>query len=421
MARQIDPSEEEMIKGNKLPVPSMRTKWLIFMVSFWALAGMASLYVQEEFIAALGDLGEDGSVENESTHAHSEPIVLLREDFTLPNAYWFIPSGDAPGIEDILVKNGSAILRVNKALFGAGVRINDYMGGRGKRWLHVTAEIGLRCSDDNSLESGIGVGHRSWGFFTGDPDELGNSLCFSSYSPESGPGLYGFWAQVEINGSLVQMVPITGIDMRDPHNYSIDWNERGAIFLVDENTVAVTGEVIDSPMGLGVRLSNHVFHFAEGTNRITWWEDPGAETDMWIMVDNMMVAMGRERAIEYAEEMGHTIISAGATISAAKELGMEVQELEDDLDIARTALQEDGYVPGMLHIKTMALADLAPARLMELSDLFSEAGEALDGAELDGRTRVVLEADLAHAMDAWQECEFSRAERHLRRILGGVG
>ncbi len=112
----------------------------------------------------------------------------------------------------------------------------------------VGMQLGLKCSDDNKLESEKGGGYRSWGF-----GEMGPR--FESFSPESDDPLPGFWATTG-HGDTANRRPIRDIDMTQWHNYTILWEPERATFLVDGVLVATIGAAHVDPVEVNCLLNN---------------------------------------------------------------------------------------------------------------------------------------------------------------------
>jgi hypothetical protein len=114
-------------------------------------------------------------------------------------------------------------------------------------------EIRLRCSDDNRMESDVGGGYRFWGFMDWT---AGSGLEFICASPESSADVSGFHALSSVGGYLKMWEPISEIDIRDWHTYTIIWEPENATFLVDGEIVANTTQAPRYNMNAGIENTN---------------------------------------------------------------------------------------------------------------------------------------------------------------------
>jgi hypothetical protein len=184
-----------------------------------------------------------GSVSGEET--------LLRDDFDDPeiSKAWSNPAGTGT----VTFRDGFAFLNTtDKSKAEQATAHRAALSTQGLRYRYTSLETRLRCSDDNRLESDVGGGLRFWGFidFTGD-----KFLYFVSASPESGE-LGGFHACSGVSGMKL-WEPMTAIDMREWHTYTILWEPGNATFLVDEQVVATTDQVPKYGMDFWIGNNNY--------------------------------------------------------------------------------------------------------------------------------------------------------------------
>jgi len=183
--------------------------------------------------------------EPEITALHQSSTIgetLFEDDFDQKDTENWMWRFGAEGT--INLRDGYAFLNLTKGPKKSEAGLVGY----DKKWHYCGLEITLRCSDDNKLESSIGGGLRAWGFI--DEIYAENWLGFFSYCPESDPDLVGFSATAMAGGDVVLREPVTGIDMREWHTYTIIWDKNNATFLVDRETIATTNKTPSSSQRL---------------------------------------------------------------------------------------------------------------------------------------------------------------------------
>jgi hypothetical protein len=109
-----------------------------------------------------------------------------------------------------------------------------------EKWKYVGLEIRLRCCDDNEMNGEFGGGS-AWGFRDSGMKSCTDSILFVSHSPEHDEK--GFFARCGIGGVFVFQEQLTGVDIREWHNYTIVWEPNNGTFLIDGEVVAATDKV----------------------------------------------------------------------------------------------------------------------------------------------------------------------------------
>jgi hypothetical protein len=165
------------------------------------------------------------------------------------------PLAREKGTGTITFRDGFAFLNTTDQTKADGLAIAA-LSSTYQAYKYTSLETRLRCSDDNGLASDIGAGFRFWGFWD---YHGGKFLYFQSASNESREDRVGFRA-VCGNSGLKLIEPITGIDMREWHTYTILWDQGNATFIVDGEVVATTNDAPKSSMALVIGNSNRVPH-----------------------------------------------------------------------------------------------------------------------------------------------------------------
>jgi hypothetical protein len=300
------------------------------------------------------------------------------------------------------------------------VWVNDCGEGRGKRWLYVNVDIRLKCSDDNGLASNVGRGTRIWGLVDNHPQFPDNCLIFRSESPESDPSEAGFvaYSKVEI-GAVRSMDFITGVDIREWHNYTILWRPGNATFLIDEKVVWSTDQVPSTPLALVIHSENSRFA-SDGYFPVApgmWISYLDLVENQSIEVDHIRVFISEEYHKEYSALIFQLVDSTSSLIEAVDARGLNTTAMRSDLVRFKEEWNTTGYVHGDTYMRIHAIMDSAPY-LDELSVLFQEAAEAIASAIKAGEGIVDEFETLYHnAEEAWIRYEYERVGPLLEKII----
>jgi hypothetical protein len=262
-------SEEIPLKPKKYPALSMRAKWAIFILSVWTFMGISYLTAYDEITSTLHVL-EQGTSLNETQNPPDETgskstsaVTILLDDFDDPEIYNLWEKGES-GTGTIAFRDGFAFLnttdqtKADNTADGEGNTRAKLWHKNSNPYRYAGVEIRLRCSDDNKMESDIGGGWRVWGFWD---YQAVHALYFSCASPESHPEKAGLRAQSTVGSIEKLSEPITGIDIREWHIYTIIWEPRNATFLVDGEVVAYTDQVPIYNMDAVVSNTNRILPF----------------------------------------------------------------------------------------------------------------------------------------------------------------
>jgi hypothetical protein len=397
--------EEEAVSRGR-PIVTMRSKVILSGLAFFVcMVFLVAFSTATRLELPQGDKGEEEQLPSYAT--------VFRDELDALGPGWFdwqLGDGGANVSDGCVFLN----LRTGPQYMTASsiVDFGDSGGEWRMKWRYVGLEIRLRCGDDNGLSSGVGEGHRGWGFGDVYPGWPSNFLGFGSHSPGSGESLVGFYASVGINGTMVRREDISGIDMRQWHNYTILWEPDNATFLVDGEVVLATRDVPNVPVSVFVTTQNRRDDLTPD-GRIELIEFFPLKQDQWIQIDYVQVFVGRA----YVEEANQTLANASRVLVSAELRGIDIQSLRDDHSEAIEALARDGYVPAELYVRMESVAGDLPIYLEELSDLFLAAEERIDALSLEGRNTLALEAQYERAKKALCECDYPLAVKHLEMIV----
>ena len=246
------PVSEDMVLElgpRKFPMLSMRAKWAILILATWTFMGISYLTAYDEITSTLHFLkqgtslngSQDTTIEGQG-RIENPMATILRDDFDDPEFYSLWEKGEA-GTGTVTFRDGYAFLNTTNRTGGeedADAKTGVTLWHKNRHpYRYAGVEIRLRCSDDNRIESGIGGGWRLWGFWDLHATQ---ALYFSCASPESPPDKVGLQAHSTVGNIEKLWEPITGIDIREWHTYTILWAPSNATFLVDGEVVATTDQ-----------------------------------------------------------------------------------------------------------------------------------------------------------------------------------
>ena len=360
-----------------------------------------------------------------SAESPDRSITIFRDDFNDQDINWVWTRVEGTGT--IMVSDGYVFLKMTDETsqsLRSFAFLNDVLERRGTQWLYVGLEIVLRCSDDNKLDSDIGGGIRGWGFTTlYGLTGIQNQLRFLSFSPESDWG--GLWAA---DGNMYLMEPLTGIDIREWHTYTILWEPGNATFLVDGEAVAITDSPAGVPMGIWI--------FSESTKRngpslqesaLGWLDLTVNET---IQVDYVHVFAGKERYEEFSEEtagknsdeMTRLFTDAERLVEEINERGMNVQEMRDEFSKAEDAWDKFHYIRAKFYLEKIISDATNLIDYCEIvdNDMFNLTLEIIEEGKQSGladRTINMMEGWYASAQNSWAEDDCSETKMYLEKIM----
>jgi len=361
------------------------------------------------------DTGSGGD-EPDKPAAELMTFSILQDDFMTQDPHWFWRFNNSNDLRSITVKNGSLFLNLTEKVDdGSFVRIyiTDREEGRGDRWLYVDLEIRLRCSDENGLE-GRGKGRRSWGFMDLFPSNWQNSLVFRSISPESDPDRVGLQVCGRVDGEEWASRSISGVDIREWHNYTVLWRPGNATFLIDGEMVYSTGQAPSTPMGIMIYTDNA--KSVQDKDLYTgFYLD--LEVEQSIQIGHVGVSLDREYHDEYSNRMDELFANFSSIIEAVDAADLNSTGMRMDLDWFKGEWNETGYLHGERYMVLLSICDLA-GELEEISGMFEEAREAIAYARDEGDERKVriFKNYYQMAEKAWLEYDFTR----IGTLLGSI-
>jgi hypothetical protein len=420
--------EEEFDEQRPLPrVISMRRKVALASFAYVCCVGMILLASSPGIMEAYTHLAETdvaGPYSEPPSHLETPPeqegpprsigtnsddgyVTLLRDDFEAAEDPWWYSQGNAGAA----VRNGYLFLNLNKTTnISSFAELNENRL-RDRQWLYVGMEVRLRCSDDNKLESEIGGGLRRWGLWDYKPTMqtfgVGASyLAFESYSPESAPDFAGLravsWVQTTPTTRKSLNEPITGIDITEWHTYTILWEEGNATFLVDGEVVATTSGAPTTPMAIDIRMSNvQIVYYKPGEH----WDDVpkpvplDLDVDEWIQVDYVHLLWSAETHNDRSEEMSQLFSEAEEAIDSMEQKNMDTQKIRESYTEATDAWDKYYYTTAKKHLEEISGIS---RKWDELSPLFSDAEDVIARGQGRGEDTEGVEAQYAEAVDAWE-------------------
>jgi hypothetical protein len=411
---------------------SMRSKILLlstpFILTTLFLSMTAGPFLMDMIVGLETD--EDKMPEDNSSEPDEFFLTILKDDFDTINPHW---NEYMAGTGTSSFSNGTLYLIINEegsAESFSHAALHDYSGSfhlyshrdtTVMPWLYKTMEVRLRCSNDNKRNSSIGGGKWWWGFvdFIGErPPFRKNALYFKSGSPECEEGDIGFTVESLVNGTVVFQKHLTGIDMRDWHNYTVIWNADNATFKVDGEVVATisgAGKVPYEPMPMYIAISNIISHSP--------WAWMGLDHDQFIEIDFLHLYYADEE--EYRNEtelLSGLFANASRLIQDLESRGYDVQEQRYLYSMA-----ENNWTNYRLYLARQSLEEIiSSAWKYEVGDeiirgdLFRIAEEEIARVEGEGIDVRFLKADLSRAEKCWETQDFACAKMYLERIINSI-
>jgi hypothetical protein len=358
------------------------------------------------------------------TSVELTPFIVLEEDFLTQDPHWFWPPfNHSKGTRSVTVRNGSVFLNLTDEVDGGSqtrVYMNDRGEERGNRWLYVDVEIRLRCTDDNSQNSDVGKGHKSWGLMDNHPGFPRNDLIFKSNSPESDPDLAGLQAYAKINGGSKKFSQsLVGVDIREWHNYTILWRPGNATFLVDDEVVSSTHQAPSTPMAIAIHSENYAVRKNDGdiSTGIGWLSFLDLEVNQSIEVDYIKVSMDEGYYKEYSNQVNDIFINFSSLIETVDARGLNSTVMRKDLESSMVEWNETGYLHGENYMTILSVCDLK-LRLDSICYMFKEASEMIASANYENNDDAsILEGLYKRAEDAWLEYNFDQVENMLELLI----
>jgi len=287
-------------------------------------------------------------------------------------------------------------------------------------WLYRGVEIRLRCSNDNGLESGIGGGQRWWGFIDFLPNVVPmkkSALYFKSKSPDCERGA-GFLVESIVNGNKMFQKNLTGIDMREWHNYTIIWKKANATFLVD-------GEIVVSLVGAEMVPRETMATYVMLGDIINS-RDPfilaNLTVDQWIEIDYVHIFYADEGVYQNESQyISDLFVNASGVIDWVEEENLNSTTLRSFYSMAENnwTYYRLPQTEESLEYIISQRENFEVAKIIRDNDLFELAEEAIQKAESEGRERQVLpmRSNLENAKKYWEWQNYKAVKELLDIIL----
>jgi len=409
--------EEEARRGEgSRVVLSMRAKMCLGGLCFFLVMSSVAYVKTPYLVTSLQRLAQNNTppISNEPGIA---PTFFLKDeldDLDSEGSNWFQWEESGGHVNS---SDGYAYLSLDQGNSEICVSALTDLGGDWRmKWRYVTAEIRLRCGDDNGINSDTGEGQRAWGLGDIYPDWPQNFLIFNSHSQGSDESLVGFYAMIGINGSIIQQKDISHIDMSQWHNYTVIWKPGNATFLVDNETVFTTQQVPSVPIAVAVVTQNRRDNLLPGGIKELKEFFP-LKQRQWIQIDYVHVYMEHEEYKEYNTTANQKLRQAQNTINSAKLGGLDTEGLEKDHAQAQRSLERDGHIPADLYVRILGTAQTLPIYLDQLTDLFAKAEEKIQTYKSEEKNTQYLETQLDKALKALRETEYTLAIYNLEKIM----
>jgi hypothetical protein len=181
---------------------------------------------------------------------YCEEIYILEDfddlvDIADLTANWFYTKS---GKGEVSVNDGSFFLNLSREYTPGSKGWSLLRTPDNKLVEFMGIETRLKCSSDNKLESDIGGGIRVWGFAQqiSSADTIGvgwfqigflSSSADNDWAP-TGLGVLSMYAD-----QVLFYQPLSDVDIREWHTYTVLWRPGNGTFLVDGEVVAITPNV----------------------------------------------------------------------------------------------------------------------------------------------------------------------------------
>jgi hypothetical protein len=427
---------EEMDVQRRLHL-SMRSKIILLVTPFILctlfLSMTAGPFLMDIIVGAEieGEGPENLPEENSSESINPDVYMTILEDnFETINPHWYV--WEFTNGTGRLTDNETLLLTVSnesKGLDESIAALYDYTsytpGGVAQNsvnimpWLHRGIKIRLRCNNDNGLESSIGGGQRFWGFVDFIPSrhpQKENALFFRSKSPDCDRGA-GFMVESIVDGKLVFRKNLSGIDMREWHNYTIIWREGNATFMVDGEIVASISEpdlVPDEYMSAYILMCDILSPSPYTLKNLT--------VDQWIEIDYIHLFYVEEEVYHNESEfLSELFTNASSVIEGVEEGGLNTSYLRTLYSMA-----ENNWTHFRLPQTKKPLEDIISQydnfqfglQMIE-EELFEQAEQAIEIAvnEKSGWVVTVMNRSLINAQKYWNQQDYEAAWNTLKLLF----